>query len=353
MKITRKLLPLLAAVQLAIAGIGAAQAAYLSVGYFNGGGDVTAGPGGDIDKLDVTQITHLNYSFGLIYNDEKDETNAALKDPARRHQIYLSPKVTADLQRLPVLRKQNPELKELHQALGQGKLLTIAVGANVKSPQEWVDVKSIAPYLDYINLMTYDMAYGTQYFNANLYDSTRWPTVAAADRYSADFVVKHYLAAGLKPAQMNLGIGFYGRVPKRATEAGIDWDKPDAAKHPVTQPDFSARETALFNALGLDLSKDTYFKYHDIVSKLLNDPQHRFREHWDDDAKVPYLTLQSAEGKPLFAISYENPRSVAIKAEYIKSQGLGGAMFWEYGADDNNRLAQQLAESLGIKGEKR
>ena len=60
MKITRKLLPLLAAVQLAMAGASTAQAAYLSVGYFNGGGDVTAGPGGDIDKLDVTQITHLN-----------------------------------------------------------------------------------------------------------------------------------------------------------------------------------------------------------------------------------------------------------------------------------------------------
>ncbi len=53
MKITRKLLPLLAAVQLAMAGAGTAQAAYLSVGYFNGGGDVTAGPGGDINKLDV------------------------------------------------------------------------------------------------------------------------------------------------------------------------------------------------------------------------------------------------------------------------------------------------------------
>jgi hypothetical protein len=35
---------------------------------WQGGGDVTAGPGGDIDKLDVRQITHLNYSFGLIYN---------------------------------------------------------------------------------------------------------------------------------------------------------------------------------------------------------------------------------------------------------------------------------------------
>lgn len=95
-------------------------AAYLSVGYFNGGGDVTAGPGGDIDKLDVTQITHLNYSFGLIYNGEKDETNAALKDPAHRHQIYLSPKVMADLQRLPTLRKQNPELKVLLSVGGWG-----------------------------------------------------------------------------------------------------------------------------------------------------------------------------------------------------------------------------------------
>ena len=51
----------------------------------------------------------------------------------------------------------------------------------------------------------------------------------------------------------------------------------------------------------------------------------------------------------LFALSYENPRSVAIKADYIKSKGLAGAMFWEYGADDNNQLAKQLADSLGIK----
>ena len=59
--------------------------------------------------------------------------------------------------------------------------------------------------------------------------------------------------------------------------------------------------------------------------------------------------MQSTDGKPLFALSYENPRSVSIKAEYIKSKGLAGAMFWEYGADDNNQLAKQLAESLGIK----
>ncbi|HCR4044486.1 TPA: glycoside hydrolase family 18 protein [Citrobacter freundii] len=415
-----KLLPLLAALPLLCASVVSANS-LMSVGYFNGGGDVTAGPGGDINKLDVRQITHLNYSFGLVYNNEKDETNDALKDASKLHQIWLSQKVQDDLLKIPQLRKQNPNLKvllsvggwgargfsgaaatkdtravfiqsaqeiiakygldgidldweypvngawglvesqpadranftalltELRAALGHKKLLTIAVGANAESPKSWVDVKAIAPSLDYINLMTYDMAYGTQYFNSNLYDSTQWPTVAAADKYSADFVVSNYLAAGLKPSQMNLGIGFYGRVPKRAVEPGIDWSKPDAQKNPVTQPYFEPAQIELFKSLGVDLSKDTYVKYNDIVAKLINDPQKRFSQHWDNEAKVPWLSVQSADGKTLFALSYENPRSVAIKADYIKSKGLGGAMFWEYGADDNNQLAKQLADSLGIK----
>lgn len=415
-----KPLPLLAALPLLCASVVSASS-LMSVGYFNGGGDVTAGPGGDINKLDVRQITHLNYSFGLVYNNEKDETNDALKDASKLHQIWLSPKVQDDLLKIPQLRKQNPNLKvllsvggwgargfsgaaatkesravfiqsaqeiiakygldgidldweypvngawglvesqpadranftallkELRAALGHKKLLTIAVGANAESPKSWVDVKAIAPSLDYINLMTYDMAYGTQYFNSNLYDSTQWPTVAAADKYSADFVVNNYLAAGLKASQMNLGIGFYGRVPKRAVEPGIDWSKPDAQKNPVTQTYFGPAQIELFKSLGVDLSKDTYVKYNDIVAKLINDPQKRFSQHWDDEAKVPWLSVQSVEGKALFALSYENPRSVAIKADYIKSKGLGGAMFWEYGADDQNQLAKQLADSLGIK----
>ncbi|MEZ7796868.1 glycoside hydrolase family 18 protein [Citrobacter pasteurii] len=415
-----KLLPLLAALPLLCASVVSASA-LMSVGYFNGGGDVTAGPGGDINKLDVRQITHLNYSFGLVYNNEKDEANDALKDVSKLHQIWLSQKVQDDLLKIPQLRKQNPNLKvllsvggwgargfsgaaatkesravfiqsaqeiiakygldgidldweypvngawglvesqpadranftalltELRAALGHKKLLTIAVGANAESPKSWVDVRAIAPSLDYINLMTYDMAYGTQYFNSNLYGSTQWPTVAAADKYSADFVVNNYLAAGLKASQMNLGIGFYGRVPKRAVEPGIDWSKPDAQKNPATQPYFEPAQIELFKSLGVDLSKDTYVKYNDIVAKLINDPQKRFSQHWDDEAKVPWLSVQSADGKALFALSYENPRSVAIKADYIKSKGLGGAMFWEYGADDKNQLAKQLADSLGIK----
>lgn len=118
-----KRLPLLAALPLLCASVASASS-MMSVGYFNGGGDVTAGPGGDINKLDVRQITHLNYSFGLVYNNEKDETNAALKDPAKLHQIWLSPKVTSDLALIPALRKQNPNLKVLLSVGGWGHVVS-------------------------------------------------------------------------------------------------------------------------------------------------------------------------------------------------------------------------------------
>lgn len=414
-----KRLPVLAVLPL-LCATGALASNLVSVGYFNGSDDAMTGQGSDINKLDVRQITHLNYAFGLIYNNEKGETVAALKDPARLHQIWLSPKTIADLRQIPALRKQNPNLKvllsvggwgargfsgaaespgsravfirsvqevvaqygldgidldwefpvsgawgaidskpedrdnftallkETRQALAKEKLVTVALGANADSPTKWVDVKAIAPWLNYINLMTYDLAYGTQYFNANLYDSAHWPTAAAGDRYSVDGVVNSYLAAGLRPEKLNLGIGFYGRVPKRAIEPGIDWSQPDAAKNPATRPYFGPRQVDLFTSLGFDLGKDTYVKYGDIVARLLNDPQKRFTEHWDDQAKVPWLSVQSDDGKPLFALSYEDPRSVAIKAQYIKEKGLGGAMFWDYSGDDHNRLAKQLADSLGI-----
>lgn len=47
-----KRLPLLAALPLLCASVASASS-MMSVGYFNGGGDVTAGPGGDINTLDV------------------------------------------------------------------------------------------------------------------------------------------------------------------------------------------------------------------------------------------------------------------------------------------------------------
>lgn len=75
--------------------------------------------------------------------------------------------------------------------------------------------------------MIYDMVYGMQYFNLNLYDFSYWLMVVVVDKYSVDFVVNNYLVVGFKFSQMNFGIGFYGWVLKWVVELGIDWMKVD------------------------------------------------------------------------------------------------------------------------------
>jgi chitinase len=46
------------------------------------------------------------------------------------------------------------------------------------------------------------------------------------------------------------------------------------------------------------------------------------------------------------SVSYEDPESIAYKAQYIKSKGLGGAMLWEINQDFNHTLQNKLYNSL-------
>jgi chitinase len=55
------------------------------------------------------------------------------------------------------------------------------------------------------------------------------------------------------------------------------------------------------------------------------------REKWDETAQVPYWV----DGNGKFVLSYETPRSIAIKCEWLKRKGMSGAMYWDYPADDD------------------
>lgn len=63
---------------------------------------------------------------------------------------------------------------------------------------------------------------------------------------------------------------------------------------------------------------------------------------WDDEAKVPYL-WNAGERR---LISYDDPQSLALKAEYVKQKGLGGMMYWEQRQDDNEQLLDVLHTQL-------
>jgi chitinase len=65
--------------------------------------------------------------------------------------------------------------------------------------------------------------------------------------------------------------------------------------------------------------------------------------YWDDVAKVPWL--YNADKKEW--ITYEDSQSMRLKGEYVATQNLGGAMFWELSNDDGTLLGA-LRAGLGL-----
>jgi len=65
-----------------------------------------------------------------------------------------------------------------------------------------------------------------------------------------------------------------------------------------------------------------------------------YRVYWDDGACAPYLY----NGENF--ISFDNVESVRIKANYARSRGLGGVMFWEYSLDASGELLKAIDAGL-------
>jgi chitinase len=67
-----------------------------------------------------------------------------------------------------------------------------------------------------------------------------------------------------------------------------------------------------------------------------------WENHWDASASGPYLWSPEAQE----FISYESPASIGLKVDYIKEQGMSGAMFWEYSDDPDQQLLDALYTGL-------
>jgi GH18 family chitinase len=183
-------------------------------------------------------------------------------------------------------------LQAIRNSIGTGKILSIAAGASYDYVNSWIEIGNVKNIVDYVNLMTYDFTNGNT-LNANTYNSS-----LATSGYSCDTVVNAFINAGVAASKLNLGMPFYGRT----TSGG--WPT-----------------------------------YTDLVNNYIN--KNGYVRQWDSAAQEPYLTLNGN-----FAVTYEDPQSIGVKDAYIKSKGLGGAMFWEY-SQDNGQLLGQIWNDLG------
>jgi GH18 family chitinase len=180
-------------------------------------------------------------------------------------------------------------------------LLTAAFGAS-SSNMDNIDWAAVTPKLHSINLMTYDFSgtwSGETGHNAPLF---------APDDNSSDGAVKRLIQTYNVPSnKICMGIAFYGRSVKTKTAPILRGAITGKADKKIFRVD------------------DGSPMFYSVLTK-----QRLFVEHWDSVAQVPYLT-----GKNTLKtfVSYDNQRSVALKAQYIVDKDLCGTILWDLTGD--------------------
>jgi len=201
------------------------------------------------------------------------------------------------------------ELDLLEEETGKKKLLTTAVAGWVEFLNA-TEMGKAQRYLDYVNLMTYDLFQGdTAVHHASLYPSKIYKTAKSVDN-----AVKGFHAAGVPMEKLVVGLPFYGRM---FTVAKLE------------------------KGLGQKQIKQQYVDgYSYIKDSLVN--KKGYKEYRDTVAKAPYL-LNAETGDVL---SYDDEESVREKCKYVLANKLGGVMFWEYDSDPKKYLLNEIDKSL-------
>jgi GH18 family chitinase len=179
-------------------------------------------------------------------------------------------------------------LSRLRQALGEGRLITIAVG-------NWSRLEGVAAqaqvYVDHINIMCYDM------------DDTRsyaWHNAALLqngdlDKMTCDWRVRAFTQAGVPRKKIGIGIPFYGR-----------------------------RWTGVTEPLQVNgLRSAGWVNYRDLVTDERRwQPAH---QKWDAKYRADYLRIPALKEFD----SFNGTRSIDEICRWAWAEGFGGLMSFE------------------------
>jgi chitinase len=210
-----------------------------------------------------------------------------------------------------LLKQIREDLNVLEQATGDEYILSIAAGAFMSNGEN-TQLTEIIKYLDFINVMTYDMekwvtgGRNTSH-HANLYTSNKVPGQVGATTY-----IERFINNGVPASKLLLGTAFYGRGA-----SGIN-----------VSPD------NVFDKFFTGANSLTY-TYTKIKNELLI-PSSGYTRYWDDTAKSPYVF----NGDKF--ISYDDPQSIEAKVNYVKDNNLRGIFFWEFTQDQTGDLINAI-----------
>lgn len=166
---------------------------------------------------------------------------------------------------------------------------------------------NVVPLLDMINLMSYDF-FGAWDCTAN-HNSPLYSTPVgnpAFNTNSAFLTLKN--VHNVPPNKINLGVAFYGRSQMGATT--------------LYQSTNCTENTVIFSDdLGTPL-------YYNVIKNMS-----LFNYYYDNATQSPYLLGKASSSAAGTFVSYDDKRSIGVKANYIVTNGARGAIIWEITGD--------------------
>ena len=174
-------------------------------------------------------------------------------------------------------------------------------------------------YLDFLNLMTYDLSFNAGQHHSALYKSsvkydTQFSVAFTLVSCSIEESIAIYHTFGVPNSKIVVGVPFYGVIQTR-------------------QYDESTAKWTQF-------AKTSTISYHSIKDMYMNNSNYYVR--YDETSQVPYII--SVDGTTF--ISYDNAKSIQVKSNYIKDNGLAGMMYWQNGADNTGTLLGAIQTHL-------
>ena len=202
-------------------------------------------------------------------------------------------------------------IKTLRKTLGKKHTITFAAGGFQRFLEESVDWKAVMPYVNYVNLMTYDLVSGFATVTGHHTPLYSTPT----QKESTDNCVNYLIDFGVPPKKLIIGAAFYART----------WEGVSPTNNGLYQS-----------------GKFKYFiGYRDFPKRLSESSG--YITYWDSIAKAPYAYNATTQSYA----TYDNKRSIAAKSKYVMQKKLGGIMFWQLGHDlPSDGLVETINQTL-------
>ncbi|KAJ2771629.1 hypothetical protein IWQ57_002126 [Coemansia nantahalensis] len=220
------------------------------------------------------------------------------------------------------------------------KLITMAVAVTpfMANDKPMTDVSAFAEHVDFANIMLYDI-------NGVWNDVTgpNAPLDSPADKGGISFKsgIDAWIDAKWPANQLTAGVAFYGRTMVAKGDMSKD---PKNQYQPQTKVVTKGDEddAPWEDKCAGTTSLSGVWKWNKLRKQhVLTAPDTAgagWTRYWDDVSQTPWL-FNTANSN---FISYDDPKSLEIKAAYAAQKGLAGMMVWSMKMDSDNELLDAI-----------